>query len=105
MASVLIVNEISSEREDLVRALEAEGFVGVEAESAAEAVRKIWEGTFICAFIASNIGGTKPNQLFTSQDPVARGTRDASTNSNLDEHNDADSTLRMVVIQHCSCAV
>lgn len=63
MASVLIVNEISSEREDLIRALEAEGFVGVEAESAAEAVRKLWEGTFLCAFISSNLAGIKPSQL------------------------------------------
>lgn len=63
MACVLIVNEISSEREELGRALEAEGFEVVEADSAADAVRQVWEGSFLCAFIASVLTGKNPNQL------------------------------------------
>jgi len=39
MSSVLIVNEISTEREEVARALEAEGFTVVQASSAGEAVR------------------------------------------------------------------
>ena len=41
MSSVLVVNEISTEREEITRALEAEGFTVVQAASAAEAVREI----------------------------------------------------------------
>ncbi|ACY16257.1 response regulator [Haliangium ochraceum] len=63
MAAVLIVNEIKSERQELARALEAEGFQVIHAESAAEAVREIWEGTFLCVFIAAILTGTKSNQL------------------------------------------
>ncbi len=36
MSSVLIVNEISTEREELTRALEAEGFTVVQAASAGQ---------------------------------------------------------------------
>lgn len=63
MASVLIVNEIASEREELARALEAEGFDVVQAESAAAAIREIWEGSFIVAFIAAVLTETSPTQL------------------------------------------
>ena len=49
MSSVLIVNEISTEREEMTRALEAEGFTVVQAASAAEAVREIWGGSFLVA--------------------------------------------------------
>ena len=63
MPSVLIVNEISSEREELARALEAEGFNVVQAEAAATAVREIWEGSFLCVFIAAVLTGTNANQL------------------------------------------
>jgi DNA-binding NtrC family response regulator len=63
MPSVLIVNEITSEREELARALEAEGFVVVQADSPASAVREIWEGTFLCVFIASVLTGTNASQL------------------------------------------
>ncbi|WP_428264266.1 hypothetical protein [Haliangium sp.] len=63
MASVLIVNEISSEREELARALEAEGFQVIEAEAAADAVREIWEGSFLCVFIAAVLTGKNANQL------------------------------------------
>ena len=63
MPSVLIVNEIATEREELARALEAEGFEVVHAESAASAVRELWGGTFLCVFIASVLTGTNANQL------------------------------------------
>ena len=63
MAAVLIVDEIKSEREELARALEAEGFDVVEAESAPAAVREIWEGTYIVTFIASVLTGKSANQL------------------------------------------
>jgi len=63
MASVLIVNEIASEREELTRALEAEGFQVVECESAASAVREIWEGSFLVVFIASVLTGTNSAEL------------------------------------------
>ena len=63
MPSVLIVNEIATEREELSRAMQAEGFKVVTAESAADAVREIWEGTFICVLIASILEGTNPQQL------------------------------------------
>ena len=49
MSSVLVVNEISNEREEIARALEAEGFTVVHAGSAAEATREIWGGSFIVA--------------------------------------------------------
>ena len=38
MPSVLVVNEISTEREEIARALEGEGFTVVQAQSAAEAL-------------------------------------------------------------------
>ena len=63
MPHVLVVNEIASEREELARALEAEGFGVVQADSAASAVREIWEGCFIVVFIASVLTGTNPTQL------------------------------------------
>ena len=53
MSSVLVVNEISTEREELVRALEAEGFTVVQAGSATDAVREIWGGSFIVAVIST----------------------------------------------------
>ncbi|MEM9490166.1 MAG: hypothetical protein AAGC55_13545 [Myxococcota bacterium] len=57
------MNEIASEREELSRALEAEGFKVVQADSAASAVREIWEGSFLCVFIASVLTDTNPKQL------------------------------------------
>lgn len=63
MPSVMIVDEIKSSREELARALEAEGFHVVQSDSAASAVREIWEGTFIVAFIASILEGTNAQQL------------------------------------------
>jgi DNA-binding NtrC family response regulator len=61
--SVLIVDEIASSREELARALEAEGFHVVQADSAASAVREIWEGSFLVVFIASILEGTNATQL------------------------------------------
>lgn len=59
-ARILIVDEIASDREELARALDAEGFRVVQAESASEAVRQIWEGSFLVVFISSILTGTDP---------------------------------------------
>ena len=59
-ARVLIVDEIASDREELARALDAEGFRVVQAESASEAVRQIWEGSFLVVFISSILTGSEP---------------------------------------------
>jgi DNA-binding NtrC family response regulator len=58
MSSVLVVNEISSEREEITRALEGEGFTVVQTVSAADAVREIWGGNFIVAVISTLLTGT-----------------------------------------------
>ena len=63
MSSVLVVNEISTEREELTRALEAEGFHVVQATSAADAVREIWGGSFLVAIIATLLTGTTSTSL------------------------------------------
>jgi DNA-binding NtrC family response regulator len=63
MSSILIVNEISSEREEIARALEAEGFTVVHASSAAEAVREIWGGSFLVAVISTLLTGTTSQAL------------------------------------------
>ena len=63
MPSVMIVEEIASQRQELARALEAEGFEVVQTESAGSAVREIWEGSFIVVFIASILTGTKASEL------------------------------------------
>ena len=63
MSSVLIVNEISTEREEMARALEAEGFTVVQAASAAEAVREIWGGSFLVAIIPTFLTGTTSTAL------------------------------------------
>ena len=63
MSSVLIVNEISTEREEITRALEAEGFAVVQAASAAEAVREIWGGSFLVAIIPTLLTGTTSSAL------------------------------------------
>lgn len=59
----MIVDEIASDREELARALEAEGFQVVQSESPSAAVRDIWEGTYIVVFIASVLAGTNANAL------------------------------------------
>jgi DNA-binding NtrC family response regulator len=63
MSSVLVVNEISTEREEIARALEAEGFTVVQAGSPAEAVREIWGGSFLVAIIATLLTGTTSASL------------------------------------------
>jgi DNA-binding NtrC family response regulator len=62
-SSVLVVNEISTEREEIARALEAEGFTVVHASSAGEAVREIWGGSFIVAVISTLLTGTTSTAL------------------------------------------
>ena len=63
MSSILVVNEISTEREEIARALEAEGFTVVHAASAGEAVREIWGGSFIVAVISTLLTGTTHTAL------------------------------------------
>lgn len=63
MPSALIVDEIASDRRELARALEAEGFNVVECESPAAAVREIWEGSFIVVFIASVLTQANSSEL------------------------------------------
>jgi DNA-binding NtrC family response regulator len=65
-SSILIINEIESEREEISRALDAEGFRVVQAASATAAVREIWEGSFIAAVIPTLLTGTSSAAL-TSQ--------------------------------------
>ncbi len=63
MSAVLIVDEIASDREELARSLEAEGFKVVQSDSPAAAVRDIWEGTYIVVFIAAILSGTNATAL------------------------------------------
>lgn len=63
MSSILVVNEISTEREEITRALEAEGFTVVQASSAGEAVREIWGGSFIVAVVSTLLTGTTSTAL------------------------------------------
>jgi DNA-binding NtrC family response regulator len=63
MSSILVVNEISTEREEVARALEAEGFTVVQAQSAAEATREIWGGSFLVAIIPTLLTGTTSSAL------------------------------------------
>jgi len=63
MSSVLVVSEISTEREEIARALEAEGFKVVQASTAADAVREIWGGSFLVAVIPTSLTGTTSASL------------------------------------------
>ena len=63
MSSVLVVNEISTEREEITRALEAEGFTVVQANSASDATREIWGGSFIVAIVSTLLTGTTSTAL------------------------------------------
>jgi len=63
MSSVLVVNEISTDREEIARALEAEGFHVVQANNAADAVREIWGGNFLVAVIPTLLTGTNSAAL------------------------------------------
>jgi DNA-binding NtrC family response regulator len=71
MSSILVVNEISTEREEIARALEAEGFTVVQANSAAEAVREIWGGNFTVAVISTLLTGTTSGALQKQLDQMA----------------------------------
>jgi DNA-binding NtrC family response regulator len=62
-SSVLVINEIESDRAEISRALEAEGFHVVQADSAASAVREIWAGSFIVAVISTLLTGTSSSAL------------------------------------------
>ncbi len=62
-SSILVVNEIETDREEISRALEAEGFHVVKASSPAAAVREIWEGTYIAAVIPTLLTGTSSTAL------------------------------------------
>ena len=61
--AVLIVDEIAAEREELARALDAEGFRVVQVSSASSAVRDIWENQFLVVFIASLLSDANPADL------------------------------------------
>ncbi len=63
MPSIMLVDEIATSRQELSRALEAEGFHVVPTDSAASAVRELWEGSFIVVFIASGLEGKNAQQL------------------------------------------
>lgn len=63
MSAVLVVNEITTEREEIARALEAEGFTVVQTTSAADAVREIWAGSFLVAIISTLLTGTNAKAL------------------------------------------
>jgi DNA-binding NtrC family response regulator len=65
------VNEISSEREEIARALEAEGFKVVQAASAGDAVREIWAGSFIAAVLPTLLTGTTTQALQAQLEQMA----------------------------------
>jgi DNA-binding NtrC family response regulator len=71
MSSVLVVNEISTEREEIARALQAEGFTVVDASSASEATREIWGGNFLCVIISTLLTGTTHAALQTQLQQMA----------------------------------
>jgi DNA-binding NtrC family response regulator len=70
-SSVLVINEIESDRAEIARALEAEGFNVVQADSAASAVREIWAGSFIVAVISTLLTGTSSSALATQLHQMA----------------------------------
>ena len=71
MSSVLVVNEISTEREEIARALEAEGFKVIHAASASEATREIWGGSFLVVIISTLLTGTTVVALQTQMQQMA----------------------------------
>ena len=85
MDAVMIVDEIASDREELARALQAEGFRVVQSDSASSAVREIWEGSFLIVFIASILTGTDPNELATELRSLAPEV-ETHIHSKQDEH-------------------
>lgn len=70
-SSIMLVNEIASEREELARALDAEGFKVIQVESADEAIRTVWEGSFLVVFIASVLTGVTAQHLATQLQQMA----------------------------------
>jgi len=83
MSSILVVNEISTEREEIARALEAEGFTVTHAASAGEAVREIWGGSFIVAIVSTLLTGTthtalveQLRQMAPEIEPLVHGKND-----------------------------
>jgi DNA-binding NtrC family response regulator len=71
MSSILVVNEIGTEREEIARALEAEGFTVVHASSASEATREIWGGSFLVVVISTLLTGTTHAALQTQLKQMA----------------------------------
>jgi Response regulator containing CheY-like receiver, AAA-type ATPase, and DNA-binding domains len=71
MSSILVVNEIGTEREEIARALEAEGFTVVHAASASEATREIWGGSFLVVVISTLLTGTTHTALQTQLKQMA----------------------------------
>lgn len=71
MSSVLVVNEISTEREEISRALEGEGFTVVQASSATDATREIWGGSFIVAIVSTLLTGTTSTALVQQLNQMA----------------------------------
>ena len=89
MEAVMIVDEIASDREELARALEAEGFRVTQCESPSAAVRSLWEGSFIVVFIASVMSNTDPKAL---ADELRQLTPEIETVV----HSKSDDTARLV---------
>lgn len=69
--SILIVDEIATSREELARALEAEGFSVTQSESASSAVRDIWENQFLVVFVSAVLSDTNSNSLVTQLQQMA----------------------------------
>jgi len=88
-STVMIVDEIASDREELARALEAEGFKVIETDSASSAVREIWEGSFLVVFIASILTGTAAADL-------AEQLRQMAPEVETIVHSKSDPTHRLV---------
>ncbi len=63
VSSILVVHEISTDAEEIARALEADGFTVVRAASPAEATREIWGGSFLVAVISTLLTGTTSSAL------------------------------------------
>lgn len=63
MAHVLVVHESESVRGEVARALMAEGFTVVEADSSSAAVREIWQGTFDAALIGDKLPNVSGSSL------------------------------------------
>jgi len=89
MNSVMIVDEIASDREELARALQAEGFEVLQSESASSAVREIWEGSYLLVFIASILAGSGSTEL-------AKQLQQMAPEVETIIHSKSDSTSKLV---------